>query len=88
MVFVLTNKLDVSVKEIRKTVAENHQEHQTRFEDLANDHKEKLEIFSNEIHELRSEVKVLECQSSSLEDDIHSQRIVINNLNCEFTFLS
>ena len=80
LVFVLTNKLEVSVKEIRKTVHENQQENTEKMEDLNNTINAQLDVKAKEIETLRQHISRFENQISNLYSEQESIKLFGNNL--------
>ena len=80
LVFVLTNKLEVSVKEIRKTVHDNQQENTEKIEELNNNLNVQLEVKAKEIESLRQHISKMENQISNLYSEQDSIKLFGNNL--------
>ena len=53
LVFVLTNKLEIQVKDVKKTVKENQQSHTATMKEMLNTHNMNLEIRDKEILDLK-----------------------------------
>ena len=60
LVFVLTNKLDANVKDIRKTVHDNQNDNLSKMEDIINTQNSNLEQRDKEIDKLKEELMSVE----------------------------
>ena len=69
LVFVLTNKLEIQVKDVKKTVKENQQSHTATMKEMLNTHNMNLEIRDKEILDLKRKIEGLEDRSSTMKSD-------------------
>ena len=69
LVFVLTNKLEIQVKDIRKTVTENQENHQIKIDEMANAHINNLEVRDRQIGEIKRKLGTFEKALSVLKND-------------------
>ena len=60
LVFVLTNKLEMQVKDVRKTVAENQENNQIKIDEMTNVHMNNLEIRDKEIGQIKRKLETFE----------------------------
>lgn len=60
LVFVLTNKLEMQVKDVRKTVAENQENNQIKIDEVTNVHMNNLEIRDKEIGQIKRKLETFE----------------------------
>ena len=60
LVFVLTNKLEMQVKDVRKTVAENQENNQIKIDEMTNIHMNNLEIRDKEIGQIKRKLETFE----------------------------
>ena len=60
LVFVLTNKLEIQVKDVKKTVKENQQSQTATMKEMLNTHNMNLEIRDKEILDLKRKINNLE----------------------------
>ena len=60
LVFVLTNKLEMQVKDVRKTVAENQENNQIKIDEITNVHMNNLEIRDKEIGQIKRKLETFE----------------------------
>ena len=88
LVFVLTNKLEVSVKEIRKTVHDNQQENLEKFDELNSTLTSQLDIKAKEIEVLRQQISRFENQISDLYSEQEKVKNFGNNLQGIFFFMN
>ena len=86
LVFVLTNKLEIQVKDIRKTVTENQENHQIKMEEMANAHINNLEIRDRQIGEMKRNLETFEKALSVLKNDQEVFKSRIDNFEGKTTF--
>ena len=86
LVFVLTNKLEIQVKDIRKTVTENQENHQIKMEEMANVHINNLEIRDRQIGEMKRNLETFEKALSVLKNDQEVFKSRIDNFEGKTTF--
>ena len=86
LVFVLTNKLEIQVKDIRKTVTENQENHQIKMEEMANAHINNLEIRDRQIGEMKRNLETFEKALSVLKNDQEVFKSRIDNFEGKTTY--
>ena len=86
LVFVLTNKLEIQVKDIRKTVTENQENHQIKMEEMANAHINNLEIRDRQIGEMKTNLETFEMALSVLKNDQEVFKSRIDNFEGKTTY--
>ena len=86
LVFVLTNKLEIQVKDIRKTVTENQENHQIKMEEMANAHINNLEIRDRQIGEMQRNLETFEKALSVLKNDQEVFKSRIDNFEGKITY--
>ena len=86
LVFVLTNKLEIQVKDIRKTVTENQENHQIKMEEMANAHITNLEIRDRQIGEMKRNLETFEKALIVLKNDQEVFKSRIDNFEGKTTF--
>ena len=86
LVFVLTNKLEIQVKDIRKTVTENQENHQIKIEEMANAHINNLEIRDRQIGEMKRNLETFEKALSVLKNDQEVFKSRIDNFEGKTTY--
>ena len=69
LVFVLTNKLEIQVKDVRKTVTENQENNQIKIDEMANTHTHNLEIRDRQIGEIQRKLETFEKALNLLNND-------------------
>ena len=69
LVFVLTNKLEIQVKDVRKTVTENQENNQIKIDEMANAHTHNLEIRDRQIGEIEKKLETFEKTLNLLKND-------------------
>ena len=69
LVFVLTNKLEIQVKDVRKTVTENQENNQIKIDEMANAHTHNLEIRDRQIGEIQRKLETFEKALNLLKND-------------------
>ena len=86
LVFVLTNKLEIQVKDIRKTVTENQENHQIKMEEMANVHINNLEIRDRQIGEMKRNLETFEKALIVLKNDQEVFKSRIDNFEGKTTY--
>ena len=86
LVFVLTNKLEIQVKDIRKTVTENQENHQIKMEEMANAHINNLEIRDRQIGEMQRNLETFEKALRVLKNDQEVFKSRIDNFEGKTTY--
>ena len=86
LVFVLTNKLDVSVKEIRKTVFDNQQDNIVKFEELANVQNKNWELRDQELEHFNTKLDDLQNHIKAIYGDQEVMKTEITNLKGRILF--
>ena len=86
LVFVLTNKLEVSVKDLRKTVHDNQQENIARMEELNMIQKEKWTEFEEKIQMLKKDSEDSKEYFLDLRSENTTQRALISSLLGRFIY--
>ena len=86
LVFVLTNKLEIQVKDIRKTVTENQENQQIKIEEMANAHINNLEIRDRQIGEMQRNLETFEKALSVLKNDQEVFKSRIDNFEGKTTY--
>ena len=86
LVFVLTNKLEIQVKDIRKTVTENQENHQIKMEEMANAHINNLEIRDRQIGEMKRNLETFEKALIVLKNDQEVFKSRIDNFEGKTTY--
>ena len=69
LVCVLTNKLEIQVKDVRKTVTENQENTQIKIDEMANAHTHNLEIRDRQFGEIQGKLETFEKALNLLKND-------------------
>ena len=80
LVFVLTNKLEIQVKDIRKTVTENQENHQIKMDEMINAHINNLEVRDRQNGDIKRKLESFERALSVLKNNQEEFGSRIDNL--------
>ena len=83
LVFVLTNKLEIQVKDVRKTVTENQENNQIKIDEMANAHTHNLEIRDRQIGEIEKKLETFEKALNLLKNDQEELNSRVDNFEGE-----